>query len=446
MKIFKLFLLMLFASISGFISCIGEKIDDQEDPVIENPKPIPIEEAVYDETGCLYTSYTNLVMAGYQGWFASEGDESNRGWYHYKNDCGFAPGCSSIDMWPDMTEYQNKYVTPFKNSDGTDAYLYSPYDEQSVDLHFKWMKENGIDGVHMQRFISEIQPSNTKGKRHFNKVLENALKAAKKYDRAISVMYDLSGSNSERVAYLEQDWNEIVSQFNLFDNVEHPTYLRHNGKPLMTIWGVGFDDGRNYSVADVDRLVDKLKGPTNKVAIMLGVPYYWRTHGKDTENNPLLHPLIKKVDIIMPWAVGRYNMNSYNPNNVAQDVSWTNLEKVDYVPLVYPGFTWGNLRKDPSLYNQIPRLKGDFMWKQITGAKVGGAKSLYIAMFDEIDEGTAIFKVKKESEVPLNGENGFKFVGIEQELQTDYYLWLTGQAANWFHGQGNYNNIKPNRQ
>ncbi|MGF1587523.1 MAG: hypothetical protein ACFCUM_19585 [Bacteroidales bacterium] len=28
-----------------------------------------IEEIVYDETGCLYTSYTGLVMAGYQGWF-----------------------------------------------------------------------------------------------------------------------------------------------------------------------------------------------------------------------------------------------------------------------------------------------------------------------------------------------------------------------------------------
>ena len=118
-------------------------------------------------------------------------------------------------------------------------------------------------------------------------------------------------------------------------------------------------------------------------------------------------------------------------------------EGIDYVPLVFPGFTWGNLRKDPSLYNQIPRLKGDFMWKQIAGAKSGGAKSLYVAMFDEIDEGTAIFKVKNENKVPLNGNDGYKFVGIEQDLETDYYLWLTGQAANWFHGEGSYSSQKP---
>ena len=442
-KIVRLFLIAITAFSPVLASCSSIDVEDPTDPVVEAPEPEPIAEAVYDETGCLFTSYTGLVMAGYQGWFASEGDESDRGWYHYKNDCGFAPGCSSIDMWPDMAEYENKYITPFKNADGSDAYLYSPYDEQSVDLHFKWMQEHGIDGVHMQRFVSEIRSSNTKGKRHFNKVLENALKAAKKYDRAISVMYDLSGSNSERVAYLEQDWNEIVNQFKLFDNVENPTYLRHNGKPLMTIWGVGFGDNRNYSVADVDQLVDRLKGPTNKVSIMLGVPYYWRTLGKDTENDPLLHPLIKKVDIIMPWAVGRYNMNSYNADYVAQDVNWTKAEGIDYVPLVFPGFTWGNLRKDPSLYNQIPRLKGDFMWKQIAGAKSGGAKSLYVAMFDEIDEGTAIFKVKNENKVPLNGNDGYKFVGIEQDLETDYYLWLTGQAANWFHGEGSYSSQKP---
>lgn len=58
------------------------------------------EEIVYDETGCLYTSYNNLVMAGYQGWFAAEGDESKRGWYHYQNgSCGgFKPGCSAVDF------------------------------------------------------------------------------------------------------------------------------------------------------------------------------------------------------------------------------------------------------------------------------------------------------------------------------------------------------------
>ena len=149
----------------------------------------------------------------------------------------------------------------------------------------------------------------------------------------------------------------------------------------------------------------------------------------------------------MPWAVGRYNSpSSYNPTNVAQDVIWTEANGVDYVPLVFPGFTWGNLKRDPSKFNQIPRLEGDFMWKQISGAKAGGAKSLYIAMFDEVDEGTAIFKVKRENEVPVvEGDEGYKFVGIEEGLDSDYYLWLTGQAANWFHGEAGYSATKPVR-
>lgn len=417
------------------------------EPGPEPPEP-PVEEIVYDETGCLYTSYDKLVMAGYQGWFAAEGDASERGWYHLQNgSCGgFFPGCSTVDFWPDMKEYTKTYKTAFKYPDGSDVYMYSPYDEETIDLHFKWMKDYGIDGVFMQRFVVEIKESNPKGKRHFNKVLENALKAAKKYDRAICVMYDLSGCTAADVAYLEKDWEELQRIFNLFDNKTHPTYLRHNKKPLVTIWGVGFNDNRKYTIADVDKLVGRLKGPEKKVSVMLGVPYYWRTMKNDTENSPLLHTLIKKSDIIMPWAVGRYRNENYNNvagAELAGDIQWCKNNKVTYVPLAFPGFSWGNLKNDPAQYNSIPRLKGDFLWKQVAGAKMSGAQSLYVAMFDEIDEGTAIYKCAKEGELPLHGDK--RFVGIESDLDSDYYLWLTGQAGRWFRGESGFSATKPVR-
>lgn len=420
----------------------------QDSPRPKDPDEDPeVPEAIYDETGCLYTSYTSLVMAGYQGWFAAEGDESHRGWYHYRgNHCGgFFPGCTNVDFFPEMSEYTKTYESPFSYPDGSKAFLYSPYDEESVDLHFKWMKDYGIDGVHMQRFVVEVKPSNPSGKRHFNKVLANALKAAEKYDRAISVMYDLSGCRPEDVAYVEQDWSELQETFDLFDNKKHPTLLRHNGKPLVTIWGVGFNDGRKYSIADVSRLVDRLKGPSNKVSVMLGVPYYWRTLDRDTENDPALHELIKKVDIIMPWAVGRYDMNSYSSSAaiLANDLQWCAQNGVDYVPLVFPGFSWGNMHNDPDMYNSIPRLKGKFLWSQVAGAKKAGAKSLYVAMFDEIDEGTAIFKCAREDDVPLNGD--LRFMGIENDLKPDHYLWLAGEATAWFHGASGYGQAMPER-
>ena len=225
------------------IGCQASNNDDTVAP------PDLVEEVKYDTTGVLFKSYNGLVMAGYQGWFTAEGDGAGRGWHHYQKNGKFEPGSASIDFWPDVTDYSKTYNTAFKYATGQAAKVYSPYDEESVDLHFKWMKEHDIDGVYMQRFVSEVKGES--GKNHFNKVLQNALKASKKYGRAISIMYDLSGSTSADMDFIVKDWEELQKLFKLFDNKENPTYLRHNGRPLVAIWGVGFNDGRKYTIADI---------------------------------------------------------------------------------------------------------------------------------------------------------------------------------------------------
>lgn len=208
----------------------------------KNPNDLKGKKDAVIEAGemAAYNSIQNLVMTGYQGWFSAAGDESKRGWYHYKNtNCGgFHPGCSSVDFWPDITdEYVKTYPSPFHFEDGSTAPLFSSYDKETVDLHFKWMQDYGIDGAYIQRFIVEVKPENAEGKRHFDQVLRNALKAAKKYNRAISIMYDLSGCTSEEVLLVEQDWAELVKAYKLDDLTQNPTYLHHNGKPLVSIWG-----------------------------------------------------------------------------------------------------------------------------------------------------------------------------------------------------------------
>lgn len=420
-------LILFLISYIFFISCISVK--EKKNDLIDS--------------NILYPSYEGLTMAGYQGWFTAEGDGANRGWYHYQKDGRFEPGNSSIDFWPDVSEYDNIYETKFKHADGSIAYTYSSFDEKSIDLHFKWMKEYGIDGVFMQRFVVEIK--NPTGKKHFNKVLHSALKSAKKFGRAISIMYDLSGCTSEDMAILLEDWDELQQVFSLVNNIENPTYLHHNNKPLLAIWGVGFNDNRKYTIEDTDQLITYLI-EKNDVSIMLGVPYFWRLLERDAEKNPLLHTIIKKSDIIMPWTVGRYNSDSYKKISsiiLDEDLQWCDYNNVYYVPSVFPGFSWGNLKNDSKLYNQISRNKGEFFWQQVTGAKFSGAKSLYLAMFDEVDEGTALFKSLRSSDVPLNGEG--KFMGIEDELESDYYLWLAGEARNWFKGNEGYSSKKPER-
>jgi len=52
----------------------------------------------------------------------------------------------------------------------------------------------------------------------------------------------------------------------------------------------------------------------------------------------------------------------------------------------------------------------------------------YVAMFDEMDEGTAIFKCSNH---PPAGVSLCNYEG----LPTDHYLWLTGQAGKLLRGE-----------
>ena len=165
----------------------------------------------------LYPSYRGLVMAGYQAWFTTDKDGSKRAWTHYyanrKDENGkrlpFGPGAANIEFWPDVREYEKVYQTPFVFKDGRPAFLFSSADESTIDLHFRWMKEYGIDGCFLQLFLSNV--INRDSQR--DKIFELCLKAAKKYDRAFALMYDLSGlSNEEHIKAVAADWNKKVKQ------------------------------------------------------------------------------------------------------------------------------------------------------------------------------------------------------------------------------------------
>ena len=373
-----------------------------------------------------FKSYKQLVMAGYQGWFNAEGDGANRGWYHYKSGNDFKPGQTKVEMWPETSELKQLYKTAFIHADGSAAYAPSSYDASTVDVHFRWMKEYGIDGVFMQRFLGEVK--NPSGRHHFNTVLGNALKSAKKYGRAISVMYDLSGTGEQDVTALINDWKNLVDSMKVTAQGNNQTYLYHNNKPLVVLWGVGFNDNRRYTLKSVEKMLDFLKNDPvyGGCSVMLGVPTYWREFGNDTEKNPLLHELIKKADIVHPWTIGRYaNEKEYIRYAEVQkgDFTWCKANKVDYVPVVFAGFSWHNMYPKFPM-DQIPRNRGQFFWKQISTAISGGAEMLYVAMFDEIDEATAIFKVSKNPPVGAS-----TFLTFEEDIPSDYYLYLTGFAG-----------------
>ncbi|MHC1705726.1 MAG: glycoside hydrolase family 71/99-like protein [Tenuifilaceae bacterium] len=390
----------------------------------------------------MYMSYKGLVMAGYQGWFNCEGDGADRGWTHYQKDGKFEDGSCTIDLWPEMDEYKVQYKTPFKFGDSSPAYVFSSFDESTVDLHFKWMKEYGIDGVFMQRFFSVL--TNQNRLKHNDKVLVSAIKAANKYGVAICLMYDIGSMEDSKYKLIIEDWKHIVNDLELTNQGENTTYLFHNGRPLVAFWGISARTRESGHIPEIFDIIDFFKNDSEYggCSIHLGIPSRWRTLGSDTKGDPRLHEVIKLADVVHPWFVGRYNEDSYETfrkENIVDDVKWCAINEKSYAPTVFPGFSWHNMKNDVS--DKVPRNKGEFYWKQIVGAIESGAEMLYVAMFDEIDEGTAIMKCAHN--VPVGKS---VFVPIEKDVPTDHYLWLTGMAGKMLRGEIPFSKKIPERK
>jgi hypothetical protein len=379
------------------------------------------------------STLTGKVMCGYQGWFAAEGDGAGRGWVHYSKRGRFEPGRCTIDLWPDVSELDpdEKYPTAFRHKDGSVAHVFSSYNRKTVLRHFRWMKKHGIDGAFVQRFATSVVRSGTKTLRHRNVVLAHCREGANLEGRAYAVMYDLSGLKAGEMKLVIEDWKLLVDRMRI---TKDKAYLRHKGRPVVAVWGIGFSDGRKYTLDECMRLVEFLKrdGSYGPNTVMLGIPTWWRELKRDCVGDRKVHDIILKADIVSPWTVGRYR----DPAGVARhatgcwkpDVEWCRARGKDYLPVVFPGFSWHNMKTDSKL-DAIPRLGGRFLWKQYAEAKRSGATMIYQAMFDEVDEATAIFKCTSD---PPVGASPFL---TYDNLPPDHYLWLVGEGARMLRGE-----------
>lgn len=369
------------------------------------------------------------VYVGYQGWFHAEGDGTGLGFRHYGRDGRFEPGFVSVDYWPDLSGFDDdeRYATPFRHQNGTTAHVFSSANPKTVARHFEWMREHGIDGAFVQRFGASLRGERMRRGR--DRVLANVRRAAARSERAWALMYDLSGLREAELAdVVAQDFRRL-SREGVFDD---PRYLHLDGRPLVAVWGVGFDDGRAYSIEACSQLVDVLHAADDgaRAAVMLGVPHGFRTGTRDAVTAPELQALLAEVEVLSPWAVGRLrtptDADRGREAQLEPDLAWCRERGVRYLPVVFPGFSWHNLRTgspQPAPLDQIPRLGGTFLWRQALAARRAGAEAVYVAMFDEIDEGTAILPVHA---APPVGASPFLTYG---ELPPDHYLWLTGRIG-----------------
>lgn len=377
-----------------------------------------------ETTAQIDTSTLNgKVMVGYQGWFNCEGDGAKLGWRHWARNRNkpFGPGNVTVDLWPDVSELDadERFTTGFKHADGSAGEVFSSANRKTVQRHFQWMRDYGIDGAFLQRFAVEL--SGPASLRNNDNVLSHVREGARQSGRAFAVMYDLSGLKSGQVARVREDWDRLRQTLKVTDDT---TYLHHEGKPLVAVWGVGFTGDRQYSLHECFELVKWLK--SSGCSVMLGVPSFWREGKRDAMNDPLVHRIIKAADVVSPWTIGRYGTPdeaARHATNVWQpDREWCERQKLDFLPVVFPGFSWHNLHGGK--LDQIPRLKGEFFWSQVTAAKKVGCNMLYVAMFDEVDEATAIFKCTNSPPIGVDA----KFITCEG-LPSDHYLKLAGRAG-----------------
>jgi hypothetical protein len=377
------------------------------------------------------------VLIGYQGWFTCPEDGSGR-WTHWSRGTP-APETLTVEMYPDMSELDpdERCAIPRMTIGGEPAYLFSSRNQKTVSRHFQWMKDYGLDGVLVQRFVGEIRGKRADG----DVVLKNIMNAAKESGRTFAIEYDISGGNPQTFAQtLKDDWAYLVDELQV---TSHPQYQRHNGKPLLSIWGIGLNDS-GHPPADpqaakelIDWFQSKSADPY-QVTYMGGTPSRWGTLSRDSRSEPAWAEVYAMMDVVQPWNVGRYGtldaVDKWKDDVLIPDVRLAAVNRQLYMPVVFPGFSWHNLKGDAK-ENQIPRLGGDFLWRQAYNAKMAGAKVLKIAMFDEVDEGTAIFKVAPHrTDAP---DQGFWLTldADGMELPSDWYLRLAGEITRMFHGE-----------
>ncbi|MEZ0068213.1 hypothetical protein ABIA32_004237 [Streptacidiphilus sp. MAP12-20] len=358
------------------------------------------------------------VTVGYQGWFAAPGDGSPiDAWWHWSADDSKSPSPSNtnIKCWPDNREYTRTYQSGYAAlGNGQPARLFSSYDQQTVDTHFLWMQQNNIDTAALQRF----NPTGGEGPTRDAMAIK-VRSAAESHGRKFYIMYDATDWTTMQ-SEMKADWTTKMKA-----HTASSAYAKQNGKPVVCIWGFGFNDSKHpWDAVTCLDVVNWFK--SQGCYVIGGVPREWRTgvNGSRAGFSGVYHAF----DMLTPWMVGAIG-NAADSDSVYRNVNVPdqadcNAHGIDYQPCVLPGDLSGH-----------QRAHGDFMWRQFYNMVRLGAQGIYISMFDEYNEGNQIAKTA-ESQAWTPTDSGFAALDEDgTACSSDYYLRLTGDGGRMFKGQ-----------
>jgi len=380
--------------ISGGTNVFISKIEIAKGGLNPDAEPIPV------VTGSSYSEFMGKSVAGYQAWFKT--GNATSGWTHWSGNTPPATNKAHFEIYPDVTEYLDTDLaqTALANlGNGTASKLFNSTNKTVIDTHFKWMKDYGIDGAAVQRFIGNIGGAIINSP---NSAATKIKEAAEANGRFFYICYDTSSSG------MEATWDDII-KFDWVYNVEQnnnltasPAYAKVGNKPVVQLWGTGMAGGKNPgTAAETIALIQFLQ--SRGCYVIGGLPRSWRAGNKDSKglaqtstlpgDQENFEPVYSAYDMISPWMVGRIRTNADSDGMVSTmtgDKSYCDTRSIDYMPVIFPGFAWSQWNNGD--VNWAPRNAGDFMWRQAYNIKNVGVSNMYFAMFDEYDEGTAIMK------------------------------------------------------
>ncbi|MGE0801056.1 MAG: glycoside hydrolase family 71/99-like protein [Lautropia sp.] len=396
------------------------------------------------------------TIVGYQAWFGCPGERqlgapdtaggkttvggSAARWRHWFAAQVDDASSLTVDMLPDVSTLPEsaRCATGLRRSDGSVVSVFSSADPAVIDRHFEWMQTHGIDGAAVQRFVSDLHPG--ADRERSDAILRAIRGAAEAHGRVFYISYDISGADPATVYDdIRADWRRLTGELAL---TASSAYLSGHGMPLLQIWGFGFRD-RPGDPGQVRALMaDLRRGSTPGVLLIGGIPSGWRNANGDSRTGAEWATLYRSFDVISPWSVGRYSDEASNlgyvQGLVIPDLEETTRLGIGYLPVVYPGFSWANLMKSrgngntaQAAQNRVPRRCGDFLWQQGQTRLAAGARSLFIAMFDEVDEATAVMPVVARTEELPPGTGLIALDHDGCKLPSDWYLRISGSLAGY---------------
>lgn len=372
------------------------------------------------------------TVAGYQAWFHASDTED--GWFHWIEHHGRpAVGNVHVEMFPDLSEYpaaslHRSALPDYPN--GQPVGFYDGHDPAAIDVHFRWMKEYGIDGVGVQRFYSNTSVEEVPEPCHLSAIRQSA----EKYGRLFYIMYDTSGCGRFP--------DELVDRFkaDVLHNVEDkhlicsPMYAHAHGKPVICVWGLAVapnEPGRYPAAPQALEFINWLK--ERGYFVIGGLPdNEWDRDESDYKE------VYAALDMISPWTPGRFNKHNlaaWIDEHLPRDLAYCRAHGQEYQPVLFAGFSWSNfMQHGPA--NEIPRDAGRFLWEQAKRYAKEGIRGIYFAMFDEYDEGTAIAKAATDSSMLHTGEQYNQLLCADGWwLSSDFYLRLGGAIARTLRGE-----------